>query len=277
MKKFLTMFSFVIMLTMSMTMTSCIGCTTANADEEIVLIDKPWFLGHGGVQSEPVETGLEWIWWSTDTETFKIVPFKHQVDMDDLFSDDNTPLDFHTIIITQIQKGKSPILLQNYGTDWFNTNLYNYYCNLVRDHISQHSPFDLMSNRAILNEIDTKVLKQMQSYVAELSKEKEFPVTIRQVTIGKAIPNKEQLAEMNKTAKAVQAKQTQERQVEVELAREKAERQRAKADKAYREELGLSTQDFISLKWIETIAAKNGANIDVMVGGGSTPMWNIKH
>ncbi len=258
-------------------LTSCIGCTTVNADEETVLIDKPWFLGHGGVQNEPVSTGLEWIWWSTDTETFKIVPFKHQVDMDDLFSDDNTPLDFHTIIITQIQKGKSPILLQNYGTDWFNTNLYNYYCNLVRDHISQHSPFDLMSNRAILNEIDTKVLKQMQSYVAELSKEKEFPVTIRQVTIGKAIPNKEQLAEMNKTAKAVQAKQTQERQVEVELAREKAERQRAKADKAYREELGLSTQDFISLKWIETIAAKKDANIDVLVGGNnSNPMWNIR-
>ena len=46
------------------------------------------------------------------------------------------------------------------------------------------------------------------------------------------------------------------------MAREKAERQRAKADKAYREELGLSTQDFISLKWIETIAAKQGANID---------------
>jgi hypothetical protein len=168
--------------------------------------------------------------------------------MDDLFSDDNTPLDFHTIIITQIEKGKSPILLKNYGVEWFNTNIYNYYCNLVRDHISQHSPFDLMSNRAIMNDIDAKVLKQMQEYVTQLSKEKEFPVVVKQVTIGKAIPNKEQLEEMNKTAKAVQAKQTQERQVEVELAREKAERQRAKADKAYREELGLSTQDFINLK-----------------------------
>ena len=274
MKKFLAMFSiaFVAMLSMS----SCHG-VRPGADEEAVLIVKPWFFGHGGVDMTPVETGLKWAWWSTSSEVFKIVPFKHQVDMDDLFSDDNTPLDFHTIIITQIQKGKSPILLQNYGVDWFNTNIYNYYCNLVRDHISQHSPFDLMSNRAILNDIDSKVLKQMQDYVAQLSKEKEFPVVVKQVTIGKAIPNKEQLEEMNKTAKAVQAKQTQERQVEVELAREKAERQRAKADKAYREELGLSTQDFINLKWIETIAAKQGANIDVLVGGGSTSqMWNVR-
>jgi regulator of protease activity HflC (stomatin/prohibitin superfamily) len=273
MKKFLTMFSFVMMLTMSMTMTSCIGCTTVDADEETVLIDKPWFAGHGGVQSEPVETGLKWVWWSTDTETFKIVPFKHQVDMDDLFSDDNTPLDFHTIIITQIVKGKSPILLQNYGTDWFNTNLYNYYCNLVRDHISQHSPFDLMSNRAILNEIDAKVLKQMQDYVAQLSKEREFPVLIKQVTIGKATPNKEQLAEMNKTAKAVQAKQTQEREVEVQMAREKAERQRAKADRAYREELNLTVPQFIELRKWDVI--NNKKNVNIVVSGNATPIYNV--
>lgn len=259
-----------------LTMTSCHD-VTPGPDEEAVLVDKPWFFGHGGVDETPVSTGLKWVWASTEFEIFKIVPFKHQVDMDDLFSDDNTPLDFHTIIITQIQKGKSPILLQNYGVDWFNTNLYNYYCNLVRDHISQHSPFDLMSNRAILNDIDAKVLTQMREYVAQLSKEKEFPIVVKQVTIGKAIPNKEQLAEMNKTAKAVQAKQTQERQVEVELAREKAERQRAKADKAYREELGLTTQDFINLKWIEVIADKQGANIDVLVGGSSTSqMWNVR-
>ena len=128
----------------------------------------------------------------------------------------------------------------------------------------------------ILNEIDNKVLKQMRDYVAELSKDKEFPVTIRQVTIGKAAPNEEQLAEMNKTARAVQAKQTQEREAEVQLAREKAERQRAIADKAYMDEMHLSAADFISLKWIETIANKEGANIDVLVGGNASQMWNVR-
>ena len=273
MKKFFSMFmiAFVAMLCM----TSC-HSVSPDADEEAVLIYKPWFLGHGGVDEDAVESGLTWCWWSTHSETFKIIPFKHQVDMDDLFSDDNTPLDFHTIIITQIVKGKSPILLQNYGTDWFNTNLYNYYCNLVRDHISQHSPFDLMSNRAILNEIDAKVLKQMQDYVAHLSKEKEFPVIIKQVTIGKATPNKEQLEEMNKTAKAVQAKQTQEREAEVQLAREKAEKQRAIADKAYMNALGISIIQYIELRKWEVIEKKNGANIDVVVGGGTSMMYQVK-
>ncbi len=65
-------------------------------------------------------------------------------------------------------------------------------------------------------------------------------------------------------------------ETEVQMAREKAERQRAKVDKAYMEEMHLSAHDFISLKWIETIAAKNGANIDVMVGSDANPMWNIR-
>ena len=275
MKKFLSFFVFA--LVAMLCMTSCHG-VSPDADEEAVLIEKPWFFGQGGVIEDPVESGLTWCWWSTHSETFKIIPVKHQVDMNDLFSDDNTPLDFHTIIITQIEKGKSPILLKNYGKDWFDTNIYNEYCKFVRNYISQNSPFDLMSNRQVLDDIDAKVLKQTQDLVARLSKEKEFPVIIKQVTIGKAIPNEEQLNEMNKTAKAVQAKQTQEREAEVQIAREKAERQRAKADKAYREELGLNMAQFIELRKWDVIEKKQGANIDVVVGGNTNPamIYNTK-
>lgn len=257
-----------------LTMTSC-HPAAPDADEEAVIVKKPWFFGHGGVEDKPVQSGLTWCVSSTEVVAFKIVPVRHEVFLDDLFSDDNTPLDFHTVVITQVEKGKSPVLLQNYGQDWFKTNLYNYFCNLVRDHISQHSPFDLMSNREVLNAIDKKILKQMQDYVSALSKAKEMPVVIKDVIIGKATPNKEQLAEMNRTAKVVQAKQTQEREYEVQLAREKAERQKAVADKAYMDEMHLTPQQFVQLKWVETVAAKQGANIDVLVGPAES-MWNIK-
>jgi hypothetical protein len=273
MKKFLSMF--VLLFATMLAMTSCHG-VAPDADEEAVLIYKPWFFGSGGVDDEPVETGLTWCYWSTSSETFKIIPVKNQVDMNDLFSDDNTPLDFHTIIITQIEKGKTPILLQNYGKDWFNTNIYNEYCKFVRNHISQHSPFDLMSNRQVLDSIDMAVLKQTQDLVAKLSKDKEFPVIIKQVTIGKAIPNDKQLEEMNNTAKAVQAKQTQDREAEVQMARGKAERERAKADRAYMEQLGLTIGQFIELRKWEVIEKKKDANIDVVVGDSPTQMWNIR-
>lgn len=246
-----------------------------NADEEVVLVKKPWFFGHGGVDMTPIKSGLTWCALSTYGVNFKIVPEKHEIFLDDLFSDDNTPLDFHSVIVTQIVSGKSPILLSNYGEKWFETNLYNYFCNLVRDHISQHSPFDLMSNREVLNTIDQKIAKQMQDYVNSLSKNKEMPIIIKDVIIGKATPNKEQLAEMNRTAKVVQAKQTQEREYEVQIAREKAERQKAVADKAYMDEMRLSQSQFIQLKWVETVAAKSGANIDVLVGPAEN-MWNVK-
>lgn len=269
-------------ISMLMTLLVSIMCFTSchsvspDADEEAVLVKKPWFFGHGGVDDTAVQSGLTWCVASTSGVYFKIVPVRHEIALDDLFSDDNTPLDFHTVIITQIEKGKSPILLKNYGEDWFNTNLNNYFCNLVLNHVSQHSPFDLMSNRQILNDIDAKIMKQMQQRVNELSANKEMPIIIKDVIIGKATPNKEQLNEMNRTAKVVQAKQTQEREYEVQVAREKAERQKAKADKAYMSEMNLSASQFINLKWIETVANKQGANIDVLVGGGSDPIWNIK-
>lgn len=275
MKQF-KLFSIVVLMFICLTTLESCHRAAPNADEEAVLTYQPVMWGHGGVDPEPISTGLTWCWFSTKVDTFKIVPVKNQVDMEDLVSNDNTPLDFHTVIITQIVKGKTPILLQNYGKNWFSTNLYNHYCNRVRDYVSQHSPFDLMSNREVLNDIDKKVLKEMQDYVAELSTEKEFPVVIKNVIIGRAIPNAEQLEEMNKTAKAVQAKQTQEREAEVQLAREKVERLRAQADKAYREELGLSVEQLISLKWIETIAEKQGANIDVLVGDNTSHMWNVR-
>lgn len=258
---------------------SLVSChrISPNADEEAALITKPIIWGKGGVVDEPVHSGSSWAWFTTEATYFKIVPVKHEIPMDDLFSDDNTPLDFKTIVITKIENGKTPILLKNYGEDWFDTNLKEYYMKLVRNYVSKYSPFQLMSNREVLDGIDAAVLKDLQQFIKLLSRDKEFPVKIRQVTIGKAIPNGEQLAEMNRTAKAIQAKQTQERLAEVEEAREKAERKRALADKAYQDELGLSTQDFISLKWIETIASKKDANIDVLVGGSDhTNMWNIR-
>ena len=41
-------------------------------------------------------------------------------------------------------------------------------------------------------------------------------------------------------------------------------------------ELNLSPAQFIQLRAWDVIEKKNGANIDVLFGGGETPMWNIR-
>ena len=117
----------------------------------------------------------------------------------------------------------------------------------------------------------------MIQYIAKLSEKKDFPVTVINVITGRAIPNTAQLAEMNNTAAQIQARQTQERRYEMEVARERAERQRATSDKAYQREMGLTAEQFINLKAWDIIASKKGANIDVLFdGGASSTMWNIK-
>ena len=274
MKKFIYLFlSLICSVTM---MTSCHG-VRPNADEEAVLIKKPWFFGHGGVEDTPVTTGCTWCWWSTSSETFKIVPVKYEEKLDDIISNENTPLDFQTKIILKVKSGKTPILLKNYGTNWYNTNIKEVYTNMTRHYVSQYSPFDLTSNREVIAHIDSCAKKGMVKYIAQLSKEKEFPVTVENVITGRAIPNEAQLAEMNNTAAQIQAKQTQERRREMEAAREKAEKQRAIADKAYQNEMGLTAEQFISLKAWDIIEKKYGANIDVLFNSnGTEKMWNIR-
>ena len=48
-----------LIMTIMLSLTSCHG-VRPDADEEAVLIKKPWFFGHGGVDEVPVETGLTW-------------------------------------------------------------------------------------------------------------------------------------------------------------------------------------------------------------------------
>jgi hypothetical protein len=117
----------------------------------------------------------------------------------------------------------------------------------------------------------------MINYIAKLSQEKEFPVTVKNVITGRAIPNEEQLAEMNNTAAQIQAKQTEQRKEEMQEARKSAEEKRAAADKAYQQKMGLSPEQFIALKAWDVIDKKQGANIDVLFNAdGADKMWNIR-
>lgn len=275
MKRFFSMMALVLCLVSTFVFSSC-SSAEPDATHEAVWVIKPWFFGHGGIDHTPVSTGLEYGALSSSPVYFSIVPTRYDEAFDDIFSNDNTPLDFNSYITIQIKKGKTPILLENYGTDWYANNIQVPYRNFTREEVSKYSPFDLISNREILREIDNAVTMKMETLVKQLSVNAEFPIIIKSIVTGAAKPNKNQLAEMNRTAAAIQRKQTEQRNKEMEEARAAAEKAKAIADKAYQEEMGLTSAQFIQLKYIEMIAAKPDANIDVLVGGGETPMWNIR-
>lgn len=248
-----------------------------DAGQEAVLIEQPWFFGRGGVSDKPIKTGLSWEWFSTSAVYVSMIPNAYNEVLDDAFSNENTPLDFNIQITLQVEEGKSPILIKNYGADWYKNNIQSVYINQTRSLIGNYSPFDLMSNRQVIDSIDNAIKTYIQKYIDNLSIKKEFPVKVVKVVTGKAKPNAPQLNEMNKTAQYIQEKVSQERRLESERSREAAERQKAVSDKAYMTEMGLTPQQYIQLTAWNIIAQKNDANIDVLFdGGSSTKMWNVK-
>jgi hypothetical protein len=48
---------------------------------------------------------------------------KYPEPLDDIISNENNPLDFNTMITLKINEGKSPVLLKNYGTNWYENNI----------------------------------------------------------------------------------------------------------------------------------------------------------
>lgn len=256
------------------------SCTVVapEAGEEGVKVHKPWVFGSGGVDMTPVETGLQYTWLSTDYVIVNMLPQAYDEDLDDATSNDNTLLDFNTQIQLQVKDNMSPVLIKNYGANWYSSVIKEVYRNTVRGYISKFGPFDLMSNREVLDSINLFVKNDIQNYIKVLSsKQGELPIDVVNVVVGRAIPNERQKAEMDATAAATQAKRTEESRRDMLVAREAAERQRAIADKAYQEELGLTTDQFIQLRAWEIIKEKNGANIDVLFNAdGTSKMWNVR-
>jgi len=279
MKKFLG-----IMLVLVMAITTFTSCSLAkvDGDEEGVFICQPYFWGDGGVQEKALIQGSEWKVFTTDFVTYKKIPVKYSEVFDDVFCDDNTPLDLSAHITLKIKDGKSPILHKNYGVDWYDNNVKENFREIVRNFISTYNMYTLVSNREVYDQVKIDITEKMQAYFNKLNAIAEFPVEIVNVVVDKAKPNDMVMEELNKTAAMTQQKITQQRQQEMEDERSITEEKRAKADGTYMKAMGLNADGFIKLRFaeielqkVEMIKNKENVNIDVLLGN-STQMWDIK-
>lgn len=262
-------------------LTSC-GISGVDADEEGVFVAKPWIFGGGGVYDTPLSEGTSITAVSTQVVRFKVTPMKYAEIFDDVMSDDNTPVDLQAYVILQIERGKTPILLTNYGESWYDNNVRETFRKYIRDRVSTYPMYDLTSNREACQKIEDETLTLLQAYFDRLNNGKELPVKILSVIVDRATPNKEVMEEINKTASQIQAKKTQTERESMEKARANAERERAKADKQYQSEMNLSADQFIQLRAlemelqkIEMVRGKDNVNVDVMFGNALN-MWDIK-
>jgi hypothetical protein len=70
------------------------GCSSFSPDagHEIVLIDKPIFFGHGGVESEPVKTGRTFGALTTDGVDVYMQPQRFDAELADTMTSDGVPV-----------------------------------------------------------------------------------------------------------------------------------------------------------------------------------------
>ena len=278
MKKFFTILA--VMLA-AVSFTSCDLCTV-DGGEEGVFIKKPWFFGDGGVDHQALTSGSEWKVISTDYVVYSIINTKYTENFDDTATNETTTVDMNAHLFLRITPGKSPILHENYGMNWYDNNIKEIFRKYVKDFASRYDMITLVSQREIYDEIEPIIEQQMIDHINHLSETKELPIEVVDVIVDKAMPNDGVREELNNTAIYMQQRNTQVMKQEMEIARRETEHLRALADKEYQITMGFTPAQFIQLRAlelenqkIEMIKNKSNVNVDVMLGQ-TTPMWDIK-
>jgi regulator of protease activity HflC (stomatin/prohibitin superfamily) len=247
------------------------GCNgvVPNAGQEAVLIHKPWIFGHGGVNPAPVKAGRSWVAITTQAVYVDMVPQQHGIHFDDLMSSDGVPLDFDAVV--RLQVTDSVKLISNFGVNWFENNVQAEFANRVRQSVRKHGMNETAIQTTAVDAIDAEVSKAMIDYLAQA----KLPLRLIDVTVGRANPPDSIKTQRVETAAQEQRANTERQRKLAEDQRKEAEQARAASDNAYRNALGMSSDQFIQLEAIHAqreICLKGGCTL---IMGGSTPIVNV--
>ena len=262
-----TIASFVIFLLFIFTLQSC-TVVQPGPGQEAVLTEKPIMFGHGGVVEQPISTGLSYTWFSTSKEYYDITPQKITEDFENLIPSDNTPVSFSVYLKLKAQSGKTPILCKGFGgSKWYENNIQAAFRTMVRDKASAYTMFDLASKREISMKLEKDLTETVSTYIKNLG----IPVDVLQVSIGTITPPETVLNQTKLTAEQNQGKLTQIARADAELSRKQAEINKAIADKAYQQSMGMTVDQYLHLRTIEiekekVELIKENKNVSIIFG-----------
>lgn len=223
------------------------GCSVyvPDAGHEVVLIDKPWFFGHGGVEDEPVKPGRTWAAITTQGVDVYMQPQKYETEMHDTMTSDGVPISFHAIMVLQVVDSVS--LIKNFGQHWYENNLQEPFKTMVRQAVRKRGMNETAISTTALDAIDDEIKDDLLAFI----KEKNLPVKLVTMTVGRANPPDAIKNQRIETAAQEQRIQTEIQIKNAETQRKAAEEARAAADNAYRQAIGLSPEQYVQLKRIE--------------------------
>src|ERR1700688_1852456 len=130
------------------------GCAifSPDAGHEIVLIDKPIFFGHGGVEPEPVKTGRTFGAMTTDGVDVYMQPQRFDAELTDTMTSDGVPVSFHAIVALQVTE--SVALIKNFGPNWYKNNVEQPFWTMVRQAVRKRGMNEKEIRRTDLDKLD---------------------------------------------------------------------------------------------------------------------------
>jgi regulator of protease activity HflC (stomatin/prohibitin superfamily) len=249
------------------------GCSVYSPDagHEVVLIEKPWFFGHGGVDAEPVKTGRTFTAITTDGIDVYMQPQKFDVELPDTMTSDGVPITFHAITVMQVTDSVS--LIRSFGPDWYRNNLEEPFKTMVRQAVRKRGMNETAISTTALDAIDAEIREALVGFI----KDKGLPVQLVTMTVGRANPPDAIKNQRIETAAQEQRVQTEKQIKLAEDQRKMAEQSRAAADNAYRQAIGLSPEQYVQLKRIEMEARVCAdGKCTFIENAGAMPAFNIR-
>ncbi|HSN04125.1 MAG TPA: SPFH domain-containing protein [Nitrospira sp.] len=223
------------------------GCVAIEAGHEGVVVEQPAFFGHGGVDPVPIKTGRIWVALTTQVIDVDVRPVQYAEHFD-IISAENAPVSFDAFLIANVIEGRSPELVSKYGPHWYVNNAKEAFRTFVREEVQKYPLFQLTTDPTTRQKLQDAIAKEVQTKLIE---KQGIPVRLNRVVVGSILPPKGVVEQTTQTIIQEQRKITMVEFQKAEESREKAERQRGIADRAYRESLGLTAPEFVDLRRIE--------------------------
>ena len=244
------------------------GCVlvAVEAGHEGVLVEKPFFFGHGGVDPVPAKTGRVMVAPTTEVVDVDVRPLQFSEHFD-IISQENAPVSFDAFFIANVIEGRSPDLVARFGPNWYLNNVKEAFRTFVREEVQKYPLFQLTTSPTIRARLQDTIEQEVK---ARLIDKQNIPVRVNRIVVGSILPPKGVLEQTAQTIIQEQRKITMDEFEKAERAREKAERQRGIADRAYREHLGLTAPEFVDLRRIEVqkeiVSHAPNSNLTIIMG-----------
>src|SRR5262249_1155955 len=137
------------------------GCVAIDAGHEGVLVEKPFFFGHGGVDPIPATTGRVVAAPTTEVVVVDVRPIQYSEHFD-IISAENAPVSFDAFMIANVIEGRSPELVRKFGPNWYANNVKEAFRTFVREEVQKYPLFALTTDPTTRQKLQDAISQEVR-------------------------------------------------------------------------------------------------------------------